>query len=595
MVTLIMICPGGVICIAVVKEIEHLIDYRLDDYLTTLYGLQSLFASEADITQATWQRYCESLNMHRRIPGIYSLSYSPRLSEVDQRNFVKSVRSDPQVSTQTLPEFDNDSDVDTRPALPGPEEYYVVTYIWPGEKYRQIHGSDQFADSLRQSLIKKARDTGEPVANSQIEWLSDGEKTISSFVLVLPVYKTADTLSTVTERRSTMMGVITAVFKMRDMLETILTSSQKYSSIDINILDELNVIRDTKMGDHKDLISTEVLSNRRSLTKRSYLDILGQTWSIDFSAKPGFGLNKAEVSLPIYVLSVGILMSILLASTIFVLMNSRMRALQLAEQMTKDLEKQRALSMRSDRLRSLGQMAAGIAHELNQPLVGVRGLAEHILIGKQRGWHLDEQTVQDKISLIVEQADRMSHIIEHVRVFSREAGKTETRPVDVNEVVESSINLLDAQFSSHGLILSKELTEGLPLVNANPFSLEEVFLNLIINGRDAVEEKLAGNVELESPGVCIRTAKLNKNGRNTVIITVTDNGVGIPSDVQSKIFDPFFTTKAPQKGTGLGLAICKSIIEEFDGNLVVASIPDDHTTITVTLPVAPKSPNLTKT
>ena len=87
-----------------------------------------------------------------------------------------------------------------------------------------------------------------------------------------------------------------------------------------------------------------------------------------------------------------------------------------------ELEKQRTQNMRSDRLRSLGEMAAGIAHELNQPLVGVRGLAEHIMIGMDKGLDVSQEQIQDRVSSIVDQADRMSHIIEHVRMFAREAG-----------------------------------------------------------------------------------------------------------------------------------------------------------------------------
>ena len=140
----------------------------------------------------------------------------------------------------------------------------------------------------------------------------------------------------------------------------------------------------------------------------------------------------------------------------------------------RELETQRALSMRSDRLRSLGEMAAGIAHELNQPLVGVRGLAEHILIAMDRGWDLTEEKLRDRLTRVVEQADRMVHIIEHVRMFAREAGRPNPVPVQANDVVRSGMEMLGAQFRSHGLELASELSEGLPLVFANPFSLEEV-------------------------------------------------------------------------------------------------------------------------
>ena len=250
-----------------------------------------------------------------------------------------------------------------------------------------------------------------------------------------------------------------------------------------------------------------------------------------------------------------------------------------------ELERQQALSMRSDRLRSLGEMAAGIAHELNQPLSGVRGLAEHILIGMQRGWQLSEDKLRERIERIVEQADRMVHIIEHIRRFAREAGKPEVVPVSVNEVVGSAVDLLGAQFRSHGLELACELVEDLPPVRANPFSLEEVLLNLLSNARDAVEERPSEDGVLSPGRVQVRTGLNGSGSASQVQIEVSDTGMGIPADILAKIFDPFFTTKDPDKGTGLGLAISRSIVEEFGGRMEIQSAVGEGTTAVISLPV----------
>ncbi len=217
----------------------------------------------------------------------------------------------------------------------------------------------------------------------------------------------------------------------------------------------------------------------------------------------------------------------------------------------RELEAQRALSIRSDRLRSLGEMAAGIAHELNQPLVGVRGLAEHVLISLDRGWEVSEDKLRDRVRRIVEQADRMVHIIDHIRMFAREAGKPDLCPVSLNEVVSSGIDLLGAQLKSHGVALEANLAEELPNVLANPFSLEEVLINLMNNARDAVEGSQNGS----APRISLRTYLEAEGAQPKVGIEVGDNGCGIPDDLLTRIWDPFFTTKAPDKGTGLGLSI----------------------------------------
>jgi len=259
-------------------------------------------------------------------------------------------------------------------------------------------------------------------------------------------------------------------------------------------------------------------------------------------------------------------------------------ARRLADQ---ELERQRVLSMRSDRLRSLGEMAAGIAHELNQPLVGVRGMAEHLLISIDRGWEFTEEKVRDKAKTIVEQADRMVHIIEHIRLFARESGKPEVRPVNVNNVVRSSMGMLATQFRSCGIELKCELVEELPVILVNPFSLEEVIINLLINARDAVEEQMESDVA-SAPRVLLRTLLHQANSEKQVKIEITDSGVGIPDDILDKVFDPFFTTKDPGRGTGLGLSISKSIVESFGGTMSIQSTPGSGTAATISLPVAQK-------
>ena len=259
----------------------------------------------------------------------------------------------------------------------------------------------------------------------------------------------------------------------------------------------------------------------------------------------------------------------------------RKRAEEARRAAEQELEQQRTLSIRSDRLRSLGQMAAGIAHELNQPLQGVRGLADILLTGMDRGWEIPGSETKEKLQLIVEQADRMTHIIEHVRMFSREAGRPDRSPVQINEVAQAAVDLLREQFRSRGIDLLCEPAEGLPLVSANPFSLEEAVINLLTNARDAVEERLQAEDPSRTLGIVVRT---DRDPHGSVVIQVIDGGPGIPPSILENVFDPFFTTKDPDKGTGLGLSICKSIVEDIGGAIRVESAPGEGTTVTVSLP-----------
>ena len=243
-------------------------------------------------------------------------------------------------------------------------------------------------------------------------------------------------------------------------------------------------------------------------------------------------------------------------------------------QLYRELENQRVLSTRTDRLRSLGQMATGMAHELNQPLQGIRGTAEVLLIGANRQWKMTDKEFQDHLHFIIDQADRMNHTIDHVRIFAREAGKPEHYPVDVQDVIVATTKLLLSQFQSRGLDLNIKTEPHLPQVMANPFSLEEVLINLLINARDATEDLRLNATDHPLPPICIST--YTKHIHKTICIDICDQGVGIPENIADQIFDPFFTTKSPDKGTGLGLAISKSIIEEFGGELQLKSNPGHH-------------------
>ena len=251
-----------------------------------------------------------------------------------------------------------------------------------------------------------------------------------------------------------------------------------------------------------------------------------------------------------------------------------------------ELDVQRLLCRRADRLRSLGQLAAGIAHELNQPLVGVRGIAEHLLIGINRGWDLSDAKLREKLTLIVGQADRMSHIIQRVRMFASDAGKPETSCVQVNDVVTAAVSMLGPQLRTRGIKLDCELAQSIPLIQVNPMSLEEVLLNLVVNAADALTE-LTGNLATSTPQrILVRTQTDRHHDNNLVVIQVVDRGVGIPEDLLDKVFEPFLTTKDPDRGTGLGLAICEDLIGQMGGRISIESVMGRGTTVTVSLPAA---------
>jgi len=250
----------------------------------------------------------------------------------------------------------------------------------------------------------------------------------------------------------------------------------------------------------------------------------------------------------------------------------------------KQLEEQRTMRMRSDRLRSLGEMAAGIAHELNQPLMGIQGMAEVLQKAIESGRTPPPEKIRKNVGRIVEQTERMAHIIKHVRLFARDAGKIQTSRTDLNEVARSGIGFLATQLRAHGFELNEDLAPYPMPVEINPFSVEEVVINLISNARDALEQLKTKAVPGFTPRISVRSWSGNTNGKPTAWIEIRDNGPGIPDEIAQKVFDPFFTTKDPDKGTGLGLSISKSIVESFGGAIQFASAQGEGTCFTMSFP-----------
>ena len=230
-----------------------------------------------------------------------------------------------------------------------------------------------------------------------------------------------------------------------------------------------------------------------------------------------------------------------------------------------------------DRLTALGVMAAGIAHELNQPLNTLSVITDGLLFGRDEGWDLDREDLFENMEMISRQIIRMSEVIRNIRDFSREDRVQTEDAVHLNEAVDNVFLMIGRQLEAHGIQVDKRFEPGLPQVIANLNRMEQVIMNLIVNARQALDE--CGKKRKE-----IRVHTTNSNG--CVTLEVADNATGIEEGTLSKVFDPFFTTKEVGKGTGLGLSISQSILSEFRGRIEVFNNDRGGATFRVTLPSA---------
>ncbi len=235
-----------------------------------------------------------------------------------------------------------------------------------------------------------------------------------------------------------------------------------------------------------------------------------------------------------------------------------------------ELKNTQAQLVHSSKLKALGELTAGLAHELAQPLTAIRGLVLHMLRHKE----LRREDV-GKLELINRATEKMESVISHLRMFSR-IDRAVFKPVDLNRIVEEAFLIAGEMLKKSRIKVVKRLSP-LPPIKGNRGALEQVVINLISNAKDAMPE---------GGRLIISTDLVEKAGRNYTRLAIEDTGCGIPEDVLPRIFEPFFTTKDVDRGTGLGLSISYGIIKDHGGEILVESCEGRGTTFYVLLPVA---------
>jgi two-component system, sporulation sensor kinase A len=231
----------------------------------------------------------------------------------------------------------------------------------------------------------------------------------------------------------------------------------------------------------------------------------------------------------------------------------------------------------ASKMRALGELVAGVAHELNNPLMASQTIF-HVIMNNLH----EECPNRERLEIIGRCNDRIEKIVNHLREFSRQT-ESDFQKLDINQPVENALMLTGQQLLNHNITITRRLTEDLPKIAGDSAQLEQVFLNLISNARDAMET-VTGPKELT-----IHSYPSEEEETPSVIVSVKDTGEGIPEVILSKVLEPFFSTKPVGKGTGLGLSLCFGIVEAHGGRLKIKSQVGVGTEVKVVLPV--KSPS----
>ena len=240
---------------------------------------------------------------------------------------------------------------------------------------------------------------------------------------------------------------------------------------------------------------------------------------------------------------------------------------ELRERETK-LEHANAALIQSEKLAAFGQLGAGIAHEVKNPLAGILGYAQLTLRKLE-----PDSPFRKNLDVIETETRRCTDIISNLLKFARQE-KSETKETNMNEVVNAALTIVDHQLSINDVRITRELDPDIPVIQASANQLQQVIMNFAINAQQAMGEK-GGNL----------TVRTHQNDDGAIVVEVEDDGPGIPEEIRGNIFDPFFTTKPAGQGTGLGLSVTYGIVKDHGGDIRIEDPPGGGTRFVVTLPI----------
>jgi DNA-binding LacI/PurR family transcriptional regulator/signal transduction histidine kinase/ActR/RegA family two-component response regulator len=239
-------------------------------------------------------------------------------------------------------------------------------------------------------------------------------------------------------------------------------------------------------------------------------------------------------------------------------LQDQMRAVELAQ----------ARLVQSEKLAAIGELVAGVAHELNNPLTSIIGYAQLMQTGQ-----ISDQAQQD-VAKIVAQSRRAAGIVRSLLDFARQR-PSERKLVQINDILISTIELLTYELRTHNIEWAVHFSPDLPPTLADPYQLQRVFVNLVHNARQAMNETHGtGHLTLTTESGPPKFVNNRREAAPVIRVIIQDDGPGIPSELLSRIFDPFFTTKPPGEGTGLGLSVCHGIVSEHGGHIWAESGPE---------------------
>ncbi len=619
-------------------------------------GRAEKFARQVNALQASLQSHLDSsTQVSRSLAGLYSIQAQPSPDEFAR--FTGQVLQGASVlSGAGFAQHFSDPDATNLPAqawqfgasgqrqpLEADETRarLLTTQFVPASEAEAELGFDHGSDWQRQAAIAKARDIGILAATDRVR-LTDGQTT--GFILYVPVYRSLEIASQAT-RQAEFTGVAYTVLPSRALIQQAVRETNS-KALRIYLYQLPIDYLDSALSKNLSSLEEEILTSyqqetfsdqppeptenqslcpfdRQNLACLRSLNWVDGEWSILVLPDTGFGDRPWRAA---SVLAVGCIGTVLLSlylnsnfkhrrqqafllNALLISSTQLKRQKEQAEQALSKLMQAQSQLVHAEKMSGLGQLIAGITHEINNPIGFIYGNVSYAsqyandLLGLVSLYQEQFPEMTPEIAQYVEDveldfikedfpqiinsmkmgAERIQELVISMRSFSR-LDEAELKPTDLHAGLDSTLTILRHRLKAKGqqpeIVVTRNYGQ-IPLVECTAGQLNQVFMNLISNSIDALRE--GDWLDEQPPQIEIATEVLDPE---RICITISDNGSGIPDEVYSRIFDPFFTTKPVGKGTGLGLSISYQIVTEFhDGQLQCRSIRDQGTQFTIILPI----------
>lgn len=514
-----------------VKNNAHLVSSYLQRYEIALAGLQHALENRI-LTREEFASYVEPL--HVRLSGIQSLQWNPRVLHKDRAKIEREAQKLGLMNKGFL-----ERDPKSESLIPATEraEYFPILYAEPASRVAELIGYDIASVPSRRETVERAWKTATAIVSPPFDLIQNhsfyGKK---GFVWTFPVFANGS--------RKHFLGIVIGVFRIQEFV---------MSSLGESMIDEWNfILTDTTASQSEFLFAhsndpgpkittyEQLKANvNPTYISSNVIHFAGRTWMMDIYPSKKFFPGHDLTALFIFV--IGLILVVLLES-LLILTAGRTDLIELK-------------LVQSERMKALGEMAGGIAHEVNNPLAIISQSAILIKTLLTQN-NFDSKQIVSTAQLIETTTHRIAKIIKGLRTIARDAENDPMEVVNIDQLVDETLELCRSRLKAHAIELSVGNISPNLTASGRRAQLSQVLINLLNNAFDAVQGKPGARVEVNA----IRH-------HDTIEISVTDSGLGVADAVADKIMEPFFTTKEVGKGTGLGLSIAQGIMRSHNGTL----------------------------